>query len=102
VQRIHVDLIDVRPLFAIHFDVDEQFVHHLRGCFVLEAFVGHHMAPVAGRVTDRQQNWPVCAFCFRERFRSPWPPVHRIVLMLQQIRRDFACEAIGVGGLLLV
>ena len=50
VQRRHVDLVDVGPLFAIDFDVDEQLVHHARRFVVLKALVRHDMAPVAGRV----------------------------------------------------
>ena len=55
-QRLHVDLVDVRPLLAIDLDVDEQLVHHARGRLVLEAFVRHHVAPVTGRVADREQD----------------------------------------------
>ena len=86
-QRIHVDLVDVGPLFAIDFDVDEQLVHHARGGFVLEAFVRHDMAPVTRCVADRQQDRPIAALGLGERVRSPRPPVHRIMLVLQQIRR---------------
>ena len=55
-QRVHVDLVDVGPLLAVDLDVDEQLVHHARGRLVLEALVRHHVAPVAGRVADREQD----------------------------------------------
>ncbi len=51
-----VDAVDVGPLLAVHLDVDEQLVHHRRGGRILEGFMRHHMAPVAGRVADRQQD----------------------------------------------
>ena len=55
-QRVHVDLVDVGPLLAVDLDVDEQLVHHARRRLVLEALVRHHVAPVAGRVADREQD----------------------------------------------
>ena len=51
-----VDAIEVGPLFAVDFDIDEHAVHELRSRRVLEAFVCHDMAPVTGRVADRQQD----------------------------------------------
>ena len=51
-QRRHVDLIDVGAFLAIHFDVDEEIVHHLRGCRVLEALVRHDVTPMAGGIAD--------------------------------------------------
>ena len=71
---------------AVDFDVDEQLVHHRRGRLVLEALVGHDVAPMAGGVSDRQQDRPIAALGLGERFGPPRPPVHRIVLVLQQIR----------------
>ena len=51
-ERMLVDGIDVRPLLAVNLDVDEQPVHQLRHRRRLEAFMRHHMAPMAGRVAD--------------------------------------------------
>src|SRR4051794_22332220 len=48
----HVNAIDVRALFAIDFDVHEIPIHDRGGFFVLERFVSHDVAPMAGRVTD--------------------------------------------------
>ncbi len=95
-QRVHVDLVDVGPLLAIDLDVDEQRVHHARGRLVLEALVRHHVAPVARRIADREQDRLVGLLCFGERLGAPRPPVHRIVLVLQQIGRGFRREAVGV------
>ncbi len=85
-ERIHVDLIDIWPFFAIHFDVDEQFVHHLRSGFVLKRLVCHDVAPVACGVTNREQDRPVFSLRLGQGVRSPGPPVNRIVLVLEQIR----------------
>jgi len=100
-QRRHVDLVDVGPLLAVDLDVDEQRIHHLGGGVVLEALVRHHVAPVAGRVADREQDRLVGALRLGERLRPPRPPVDRIVLVLQEIRRGLLREAVfgsGAGG----
>ncbi len=96
-QRRHVDLIDVRPLLAIDFDIDEQLVHHAGGGVVLKALVRHHMAPMAGRIPDRQQDWLVGLFGRGERFRPPRPPIDRVILVLKEIRARLVGEAILVG-----
>ena len=72
-QRGHVDLIDVRPLLAIDFDVDEQLVHHPRGGVVLEAFMRHHVAPVTGRIADREQDRLVGRASLRPALPVPTP-----------------------------
>ena len=97
-QRRHVDLVDVGALLAIDFDVDEQLVHHRGGGGILEAFVRHDVAPVAGGVADRQQDRLVGALRLGQRLRSPWPPVDRIVLVLQQIRAGFLRQAVFCRG----
>src|SRR5271169_1170581 len=93
-QRGHVDLVDIRPLLAIYFDIDEQLVHHARGVDVLETLMRHGVAPMAGGVADRQQDRPFAALRLDERLRTPGPPVDRIVLVLQQIGAGFLRETI--------
>src|SRR5260370_28756818 len=56
VQGRHVDLVDVGPLLAVDFDVDEQLVHDGSYPFVFEAFMRHGMAPVARCVADRYKD----------------------------------------------
>ena len=43
-----VDLVEVRPFFAVHFDVDEKLIHQCGSLRILERFVCHHMTPMAG------------------------------------------------------
>ncbi len=55
-HRRHVDGVDVGPLLAVDLDRDEpagEVVGHRR---VLEALVGHHVAPVARGVADRDED----------------------------------------------
>ena len=92
----HVDLIDVRPLLAIDLDVDEEVVHHRRDRRVLEAFMRHHVAPVARGVADREQDRLVARLRGGERLRSPRPPLDGIMAVLQEIGARLVGEAIFV------
>ena len=51
-----VNVVEVRALFAIHLDVDEMLIHHRRDLGILERFMRHDMAPVAGGITDGKQD----------------------------------------------
>ena len=55
-KRGLIDRIEIGPLFPVHLDVDEQPVHHRSRLGVLKTFMGHHMAPMAGRITNREQD----------------------------------------------
>ena len=87
-QRRHVDLIDVGALLAVDFDVDEQIVHHARGGVVLEALVRHDVAPMAGRIADREQDRLVAALGLRQRVAAP----------TATSRRGCACAAGDTGS----
>ena len=86
-QRRHVDLIDVGALLAVDFDVDEQLVHHRGGVGVLEAFVRHDMAPVAGGVADREQDRLAGTLAPRRAHPAPTPTT----------RPGCACAATNTG-----
>jgi hypothetical protein len=49
---MHVDLIDVGALLAIDLNVHEKFIHHGGSRPILETFVRHDVAPMAGCITD--------------------------------------------------
>src|SRR4051794_32140567 len=53
------------------------------------------MAPVAGRVADRDQQRDVAASRLLERLGSPLPPVDRVLCVLQQIRARSAGETVS-------
>ncbi len=97
VQRGHVDVVDVRPLLAIDFHVDEQLVHPVGGLGVLEQLVRHHMAPVAGGVADRDEDRTVAPLRFRQRLLAPRAPVDGVVRVLQQIGRGRVVEEVAAG-----
>ena len=96
VQRGHVEVVDVGTFLAIHLDVDEQRVHQRGGLRVLEGFVRHDVAPVAGGVADRQHDRLVGLGRLAERGGAPGPPVHRIVGVLEQVGRGFVAEQVGM------
>jgi hypothetical protein len=93
-ERRHVDLVDVGAFLAVDLDVDEQAIHHRRGRLVLEALVRHDVAPVAGGVADGEQDRLVGGCGLGERRRSPGAPVHRVVLVLQQVGARLVAEKI--------
>ena len=98
-QCRHVNLVDVGPFLTVDFDVDEQIVHDRGGCGILEALVGHDMAPVASGVADREQDRFVAALGFGKRFRPPGPPCDRIILVLKKIRTGLVGETVFGGSL---
>ncbi len=100
VQRAHVDRVDIGALLAVDLDVDEQLVHHRRGGVVLEALMGHHVAPMAGGVADRQQDRLAARAGLGQGRLAPGAPMHRIVLVLQQIRAGLVAQPVTVYALL--
>jgi hypothetical protein len=54
------------------------------------------MAPVAGAVTDGEKNLFVFAAGGFESLFSPGVPVHRIVLVLEEVGGGFLGEEVGV------
>ena len=65
---------------------------------VLEALVGHHVAPMAGRIADGQEDRLLLGRGPRPSLGAPGIPVDRIVGVLQQIGADFVRQSIGHGG----
>ena len=70
----------------------------LGGRFILEAFVRHHVAPMAGGVPDRQQDRFARPFCLGECFRSPRPPMDGIFLVLEKIGARLVLQAVFAHG----
>ena len=94
-QGMLVDLVEVGPLLAIDLDVDEVAVHQGGDLGVLEALVRHHMAPVAGGIADRKEDRLVLLPGGGECGLVPRLPVHRVVLVLEQVRAGGFGEAVA-------
>ena len=94
---VHVERVEVGPLLAVDLDVDEELVHQPRRLLVLERLVLHHVAPVAGRVADREQDRPVLVARARERLLAPRVPVDRVVRVLEQVGAGLVGQAVHVA-----
>src|SRR5438046_10503020 len=55
-DKIHIDLVNVRTLFHIDLDVYEMLVLDCRRRFILERLVLHYMTPVTRRVADAHKH----------------------------------------------
>ena len=96
-QRVRglVDLVQVRAFLAVDFHVHEQRVHRRGDVGVLEGFVRHHVAPVAGRVAYREQDRLLLAARECKRLLPPRVPIHGVVRVLQQVGAGLAGEPVG-------
>ena len=94
---VHVNLIEVGPLFAIDFDADEMLVHQRGDLFVLERLPLHDMAPVTGRVADLQQDRLVLLLAPSKRLVAPRIPIDRIVRVLEKVGAGFVNQSIGMS-----
>src|SRR5205814_8198693 len=63
-ERRLIDAVEVGPFLAVDLDVDIEFVHQPGDLVVPEALVGHGMAPMTSRVSDREQDGRVLALGF--------------------------------------
>ena len=93
-RGLHVDVVDVGALLAVDLHVDEVAVHHRRHLVVLEALVGHHVAPVAGRVADRDEQRHVPVGRRLERLLTPRVPVDGVVGVLAQVRAGLVGQSV--------
>ena len=93
----HVDPVDVGTLLAVDLDRHEVLVELRGDAGMLERLVLHDVAPVAGRVADRQEDRLVLAAGALERLVAPGIPVHGVLGVLLQVRTGLAGETIGHG-----
>ena len=63
---------------------------------VLERLALHHVAPVAGRVADREEDRLVLRPGLLQRLLAPGIPVHRVVGVLQQVGAGRRRQSVGV------
>ena len=70
-------------------------VEDVRGFLVFEGLALHHVAPVTGGVAHAQEDGFAGRTSGGESLVAPWMPVHRVVLVLEQIRTGLGGEAVG-------
>ena len=91
----HVDLVDIRTLFAINLDAHEVTIHNLRNLGLLKGLPLHHVAPVTGGVPNREEDRHVAFTCRGKCLFSPWIPVHWVVGVLKQIGAGLFGQTVG-------
>jgi hypothetical protein len=91
---VHHQLVDFRTLFAVHFDADEMLVHQGGAIFLFKRFVGHDVAPVAGRITYGDEDGLILGAGLSKGLWAPWPPVYRVILMLAEVERALVDQSI--------
>ena len=96
-HRVHVDRVDVRALLAVDLHAHEALVHERRRLGVLEGLALHHVAPVAGRVADRDQQRPVELARAAQRLLAPREPVDRVLRVLEQVGGRLVGESVRHG-----
>ena len=94
-DRVHVHRVEVGAFLAVDLHADEPLVHHARRRSVLERLALHHVAPVARRVADREQDRAVLAARARVSASSPHgyqsTGIRRV---LEQVRRRLVRETV--------
>ena len=93
----HVDPVDVGTLLPVDLDRHEVLVEQRGDAGMLERLALHDVAPVAGRIADRQEDRLLLAARAVERLVAPRIPVHGVAGVLLQVRTRLAGETIGHG-----
>jgi len=94
----HVHRVDVGPLLPIHLYIDEALIHELSRVRIDERLALHDMAPVAGRVSDGKEDWPVRFPGPSARLLSPRVPIYGVFGVLAEIEARLASETIRSTG----
>ena len=100
--RRHPHRIQVRSRLAVHLHAHIVAIHHGGDARVLEAFVLHHMAPVAGAVADADEQRHIALPRLGDGRLAPRPPRHGVARVLTQIGAGLAREAVHTGHLATV
>jgi hypothetical protein len=94
--RGDVDLVKVGALFAVDLDGNEMGVEDLCHRLVVEAFLLHHMAPVACGIADREEDGEVQRRRLGQRLRPEGTPIDRVVGVLDQVGRGLEDQPVDV------
>jgi hypothetical protein len=95
----HVNVVDIRTLFAVYFYRDEGAVQNFGDLIVLKRFALHDVAPMARGITDGEEDWLVFVTGFFKSLFAPGIPVHWIVGVLLEVRAFFRNQMVGQNRL---
>lgn len=93
-DRIHHQLVDLGAFFAVNFDTDEMLIHQIRDPGLFEGFTGHHVAPMAGRIPNRNEDGFILGAGGGECLRPPWSPVHGVIPVLVEVEGAFFAQEV--------
>ena len=93
----HVQAVQVGTFLPVDLDADEMVVEQRGGGGILEGFVRHDVAPVAGGIADAQEDGFLFPDGFGVSFRAPRIPVDRVIGVLAQVRGEGVGEVVGHG-----
>ena len=74
----HIDTVNIGTFFPVYLDGNKIAVQDLRDLLIFKTLMRHHMAPVAGTVTDTQEYRFIFPLCLFKCFCSPRIPVYRV------------------------
>ncbi len=94
----HELFVQIGARFAVDLDRHEKSVQQRRNGLVFETLLLHDMAPMTRGIADRDEDQLALIPRLGECFRAPGVPVHRIVKVLQQVRRLCAFQMVGLAG----
>ena len=83
--RLHINVINVRPLLAVDFDANKRFIHLSGTLCIFKAFVFHHVTPMARCVTNGKKNRDIAFPSDFESLRAPRPPIDRVPSVLKKV-----------------
>ena len=95
-DEVHQVLVDVGPGLPVHLDADEIAVEKFGAGRIGKGFAGHHMAPVAGRVADRNEKRLFFGSGRSQRFDAPFLPPHRVVAVLPEVGRSGTVQVVAL------
>src|SRR2546422_1014670 len=84
----------VGALLSVHLDAHEVLVQEPGGLVIFERLVLHHVAPVARRVPDGEEDRSVLGAGAGKGVRAPRVPVDGVVLVLEEVGARLLGEAV--------
>ncbi len=91
----HVEAVQVGAFLPVDFDADEMLVQEGGGGGILEGFVGHDVAPVAGGIADAEEDGLILPAGLFEGLGGPGVPVDRVSGVLAQVGGEGRGEVVG-------
>ena len=96
---LHVDVVEIWTLFSVYFDGNKMVIQNFGNRCVFEAFMGHNVAPMAGRIPYGEKYRFVSTPGGLECLVAPGVPIHWVGLVLEQVWAGRIRESVRHGSL---